>query len=279
MNSEPVFVHFGKYTTVNLMRSQNQKSTVSVFLFNVFFKHLRQTILVLFVLSGSFVEMTAQEKKPVVYFIPGQGADFRLFKNLKIDSIFKTKHIEYFTPEKGMDMTDYAKALSVQIDTTRTFYLVGVSLGGMLATEMGEFLNPKKIIVISSAKNRNEFPFRYRFQKTIPLFKIVPSGLVKLGAQILQPIVEPASRIEKATCKAMLKAKDKVFLKRTIKMILEWERIEYREDIIHIHGSNDHTIPSRNVKFDYLIEGGSHMMVLVRAEVIGDIVNHIISQP
>jgi len=227
----------------------------------------------------SYQTISGQDKKPVVYLIPGQGADYRLFKNLEIDSVFEVKHVHYFTPEKGLNMTDYARALSNQIDTTKTFYLVGVSLGGMLATEMGDFLKPEKIIVISSAKNRYEFPFRYRFQKKIPLYKIVPQGMVKLGAQILQPIVEPASRLEKETTKAMLKDKDKAFLKRTIKMILEWEREEYREDIIHIHGDNDHTIPHRNVKQDFLIEGGSHMMILTRAYVIGDIINHILLQP
>jgi pimeloyl-ACP methyl ester carboxylesterase len=233
---------------------------------------------ILVVIISLAVNLKAQNQKPLVYLIPGQGADYRLFKNLEIDTAYEIKHIHYFTPSEGMNMTDYAKALSVQIDTNRTFYLVGVSLGGMLATEMGDFLNPEKIILISSAKNRNEFPFRYRFQKTIPLYKIVPKGFVKLGAQILQPIVEPASRMEKETCSAMLKDKDKDFLKRTVTMILEWERIEYRKDIVHIHGSNDKTIPHRNVKFDYLIEGGSHMMVLIRADVIGDIINHVIDQ-
>lgn len=254
------------------------KTSVFHLWYSVLIQHYKQ-VGILFVVISLAVNLKAQNQKPVVYLIPGQGADYRLYKNLKIDSTFETKHIEYFTPEKGWDMTEYAKALSAQIDTNRIFYLVGVSLGGMLATEMGDFLHPEKIIVISSAKNRNEFPFRYRFQKTIPLYKIVPKGAVKLGAQILQPIVEPASRLEKETCKAMLKDKDKDFLKRTVKMILEWERIEYREDIVHIHGSNDNTIPYRNVKLDYLIEGGSHMMVLTRADVIGDIINHILIQP
>jgi pimeloyl-ACP methyl ester carboxylesterase len=225
-------------------------------------------------LISHFMITVAQDIIPVVYLIPGQGADYRLYKNLEIDSTFEVRHIDYFTPEKDWSMTDFARELAKQIDTTRQFSIVGVSLGGMLATEMNDFLKPEKVIVISSAKNRKEFPFRYRLQKAIPVYKIVPAPLVKIGARILQPIVEPARKKDKKTFSAMLKAKDPKFLWRTVKLIMEWERIENDETIIHIHGDNDKTLPARNINFDYLVEGGSHMMVLTKGALISDIVNH-----
>ncbi len=216
----------------------------------------------------------AQNIKPVVYLIPGQGADYRQYKNLEIDTTFEVRHIEYFTPEKDWSMNDFARELAKQIDTTRQFSIVGVSLGGMLATEINTFLKPEKVIVISSAKNRNEFPFRYRLQKRLPVYKVVPPSLVKLGARILQPLVEPDRRKDNKTFNAMLNAKDPKFLWRTVKFIMEWERIENDEKIIHIHGDNDNTLPSRNINFDYLVEEGSHMMVLTKGVLISDIVNY-----
>jgi len=225
------------------------------------------------VLISHFTIAVAQNIKPVVYLIPGQGADYRLFKNLEIDSAFEVRHIEYFTPEKDWSMTDFARELAKQIDTTRQFSIIGVSLGGMLATEMNTFLKPEKVIVISSAKNRKEFPFRYRFQKGLPVYKIVPDPMVKFGARTLQPIVEPDRKKYKKTFIAMLKAKDPKFLGRTVKLIMEWERIENDETIIHIHGDNDNTLPARNINFDYLVEEGSHMMVLTKGALISDIVN------
>lgn len=236
--------------------------------------------LILFnVLWLSFGNAFAQFTKPVVYLIPGQGADSRLFKNINIDSCFETKSIHYFTPEKGSNMTDYAKALSQQIDTSRTYYLVGVSLGGMLVTEMGDFLNPEKMIIISSAKHRNEFPGRYRFQKAIPIYKLFPAGIIKVGARLLQPIVEPARNNDKETFNHMLNDKDPAFLKRTISMIMEWNRISCRPDIIHIHGDRDHTIPIKNVSYNLLIKDGSHMMVLTRGEEMSDLLNQTLIQP
>jgi pimeloyl-ACP methyl ester carboxylesterase len=217
-------------------------------------------------------------QKHVVYLIPGQGADERLFKNIVLDSVFEVRHVRYFTPEKNWTMKDFAHELAKQIDTTRSFSIVGVSLGGMLATEMTDFLHPEKVILISSAKTRYEFPFRYRFQKDFPLYKIVPAKVEKAGARILQPIVEPDRSKDVETFKSMLEDKDPLFLKRTIKMILEWNRVAYDPKIIHIHGEIDHTIPIRNVSCDYRVENGSHMMVLTRGPQISKMLNQILLQ-
>ena len=225
---------------------------------------------------GMAISLNAQESKHIVYLIPGQGADARLYKNIHLDSVFEVRNIEYFTPEKDWDMNDFARQLAKQIDTTSRFSIVGVSLGGMLATEMNDFLNPDTIILISSAKCRKELPFRYRFQKIIPIYKLVPGSIVKLGAKVLQPVVEPDRGKDAKTFKAMLRDKDPKFLKRTVKMILEWDRLEYDPKIVHIHGDLDKTIPARNVAFDYLVEDGSHMMVLTRGALISELLNQVL---
>jgi len=174
-------------------------------------------------------------------------------------------------------MNEYAHELAKQIDTTRTFYLVGVSLGGMLATEIGEFLHPKKIILISSAKNRKELPGGYRFQKTIPFYKLISGNLSKKGALFFQPIFEPDRNYDKETFISMLTDKDPDFLKRTIAMIIEWEKREgIYDNIIHIHGESDNTIPIRNVEYDYMIKEGSHMMILTRGKEISILINKIL---
>lgn len=214
-----------------------------------------------------------------IYLIPGQGSDARIFKDLQLDSTLSVHHIKYSTPPKKMSMNGFAQMLSTQIDTSKPFILIGVSLGGMLAIEMNSYLNPIKTIIISSAKNRNELPFQYRFQKTVPIYKLVPKRLIKVGARILQPIVEPDRKHNKKTFKAMLKDKDPTFLKRTIEMIIKWERtITPNKPIYHIHGNEDHTIPIRNIQNFHLIDKGSHMMTLTRATEIGEILDLFINR-
>ena len=70
---------------------------------------------------------------------------------------------------------------------------------------MNEYLSPQKVIIISSAKNRKELPLRYRFQRYIPLYAILPPAILKWGAKVMQPIVEPDRNKNKKIFKANLK--------------------------------------------------------------------------
>lgn len=212
-----------------------------------------------------------------VYCFPGQGSDERIFSRIKLDSNYKIIHVPLPVPERGMNMNEYAHVISKQIDTSTRYVFIGVSLGGMVCCELTEFLQPEKTIIISSAKCRKELPFRYRFQHVIPLNKIIPKRLIKLGARILQPVVEPDRKHNKDTFKSMLKSKSPVYYKRTVNMIINWDRRVANNKIIHIHGTNDHTIPMRNVKANYNIEKGSHMMTLTRGEEINELLKSILA--
>ncbi len=212
-----------------------------------------------------------------VYFFHGQGSDERVFSKIKLDSNFRIVYIAYPIPEKGMTLPEYANTIRTQIDTNQPYIFIGMSLGGMICTELSDVLKPEKVIIISSAKCRKELPFRYRFQKTIPINKIVPKGLVKGGALVLQPLVEPDRNKNKETFKSMLKGQDAGYLKQTADMIINWERKTYDARIVHIHGTNDHTIPLRNVKTNYVIEDGSHMMTLTRGEEINLLILSILN--
>ena len=218
----------------------------------------------------------AQSKK-TIYCFPGQGSDKRIFDSLSIDSSYNMKIIEYGTPESGMNMNDFAKQLSTQIDTSQNFILLGVSLGGMICVELTELLHPEKTIIISSVKNRNELPEKYKIQKKVPFYKILPGGLLLTGAKILQPLVEPDRNKNKDTFKQMLSSKNKIYMKRTVHLIINWDRINNSKKVYHIHGRNDHTLPLKNILTpDYIIENGSHMMTLTDAKNISTIINEIL---
>lgn len=237
---------------------------------------MRLGLLLLFIISSA-LSFSQKEKNVVVYFIHGQGSDSRLFDSIRLKEGYTKKCIEYGTPIKGSTMNSFAQEIAQQIDTTSPFVLVGTSLGGMLCTEMSTFLNPQKVILISSASNRKELPFRYRFQKVIPLYSIVPGFIMVGSARILQPIVEPDRKKNKATFKSMLKEKDRVYMRRTVKMIIRWERTSTNDSIYKIHGTKDHTIPIRNVAdVDAVIYGGSHMMTLTRGSEISVILNGVL---
>ena len=223
-----------------------------------------------------FQPLHAQPKQ-TLYLIAGQGSDYRVFDSLKIDTTaFDTAHVHFIAPLPKESMNAYAIRMSSQIDSTQPFSLLGVSLGGMISAEMMTFLDPENVILISSAACRKELPLRYRFQRSIPLYALVPSGLIKRGAFILQPILEPDRKKHKSTFVAMLKAKDKKFLKRTVRMIIRWDHEYCDGSLYHIHGDNDHTLPIKHIDADVILENGSHMMMLTRANELSPLIENVL---
>jgi len=222
--------------------------------------------LIFLTLFLTFLPLEGQELR--VYLFPGQGADHRQFRDIRFPVDVDTVHISYPVPDKRESMESFALSFIPLIDQEHPFVLMGVSLGGMLCTELADTLNPLGVIVVSSAKSYMELPGRYTFMRKFHLNRIIPKRLVKGGSRMLQGIVEPDRRYDPKTFKSMIRAKDPLYLKRTVDMIVNWNRIHHDPDIVHIHGNSDNTIPVRNVNCDYLIPEGSHMMILSRAEEI-----------
>ncbi len=212
----------------------------------------------------------------IVYLLPGQGSDVRIFKNLKFDPNIDTVNIRYPNPYEKETMEEYAFRISTQIDTTSPFVIIGVSLGGMIACELSDILNPEKVIIISSASSSEEIPGMYKFFKKFPVHHEISSSVFKYSTFILQPAFEHDRNIEKKTCVNMLRDKDALFIKRAVNLIVTWNRTEkdnLNKNIIQIHGDADNTLPTTNIQADYIIKEGSHMMTLTRSAEISKIIS------
>jgi pimeloyl-ACP methyl ester carboxylesterase len=211
-----------------------------------------------------------------VYFFPGTGSDERLFSKIQLPVGYEAKYIQYHVPEKQASMAGYAAELAKQIDTSKVYILIGVSVGGMLCTELTDMLKPLKTIIISSSKCRRELPRHYRFQKYVPINKLFGPRFIKAMSFVAQAVVEPDRNKNKAVFKTMLRDKNPQYLKRTVNMIINWERQTYSPEIIHIHGTKDHTLPLKNIQPSIIIQKGSHMMTLTRGEEISEVIGRVL---
>jgi pimeloyl-ACP methyl ester carboxylesterase len=214
--------------------------------------------------------LTAQTT--TLYMLPGLGSTSHLFHRMTFDSNYTINHINYPVPDRNSTMQSYAALLSEQIDTSKDFVLIGTSIGGMLAVELADITKPSSVFIIASAKTRDELPPRYKFQRIIPLHKLIGSKVIKKSTALLQPIVEPDSKCDRHIYLSMLDEKDAVFMKRAVEMILMWDRTTYSNSIVHIHGSKDHTLPIRYTNPTVIIENGSHMMTLTHSATVQQII-------
>ncbi|APH43347.1 Uncharacterized protein A9P81_3911 [Leptospira interrogans serovar Copenhageni/Icterohaemorrhagiae] len=119
-----------------------------------------------------------------LYLISGLGADERVFKNLDFGEN-DLKYNFWVDPRANEENFSYCKRLSKQISKSEEIILIGVSFGGIVAIELSKIISVKKIIIISSIKNKMEMPKIYRFISALGIIKMVPAFVYKIYNPIL----------------------------------------------------------------------------------------------
>lgn len=204
-----------------------------------------------------------------VYFISGLGADSRAFSKLVFPPEFKLVHLDWISALPNESLTAYASRLAANIDTSAPFYLIGLSFGGMLATEIAKQLNPVHTFLISSTPTYKELPWYYRVAGNLRLQKLVPVSLLKQGNTIGLKFLGAKTDDERALLRQLIIDSDPYFMKWALTCILEWRNKERPKNLTHIHGTTDHILPlSATKKPDATIAGGGHFMVYANAEEI-----------
>lgn len=207
-----------------------------------------------------------------IYCISGLGADFRIFANLHIPHAV-LHPIEWLMPEAGEALPAFAARLSHQIFHPNPI-LLGVSFGGMLATEISNLLPVQKTIIVSSAKSRPELPWYMRVAGRMRLHKVVPYWLVAHNKALNRFIFDTRSKAEELYLKKiMLQQTDSLFIRRSVDMILRWQRTSPPDNIIHIHGQTDKLLLPGQVRATHWIPQGGHFMVWNMAAQVSAIIH------
>lgn len=205
----------------------------------------------------------------VLYIFSGLGADERVFKRLDFSG-YTTNYIKWITPIKDECIENYAKRLLEQITTNQPI-LIGLSFGGMMVIEVAKLIDTEKVILLASAKTKNEIPFYYRFAGLLNLHKLLPVRLLKSSNFITYWFFGTNSKFDKELLKQILIDTDPMFLVWAIDKVVRWENKSSTKNSYHIHGSNDRILPFRYVKSNSVIKNGGHLMTLDKADKINQI--------
>lgn len=210
-----------------------------------------------------------------IYCISGLGADERIFKHLRIKGC-NLQHLKWAAFEEKETMESYAHKMALQIDAKNPIIL-GLSFGGMLATEIAQQQSTAKTFLISSAKSKPELPDMSGILVFFLKSGLMPYGLFKHPNKILFDRFGATTADEKQVLTDILKDTKTAYLHHAFKIILNWNNTIIPEGIIHIHGTHDKIIPAERVQPDYWIQNGTHIMIWNRAGEIARIIEKELS--
>ncbi|HUQ64936.1 MAG TPA: alpha/beta hydrolase [Flavitalea sp.] len=212
-----------------------------------------------------------------IYFIPGLGADKRIFRNIIVPEGCKGYYFDWIAPLKNETLRNYALRLAEKIDTSRPFIVVGLSFGGMLGAEIVNSYPIGKLAILSSVASSWQLPFYYRIAGKINLHRLVPVSLLK-SASLMKRLFTAETAEQKAYLKMAIRDVDASFIRWGLDAIVNWHGSAASKSYIHIHGSRDAVLPVRFCRPTHIIKGGGHLMILTRNTEINKILNQFITQ-
>lgn len=223
--------------------------------------------------------MTALDIPPsqrTLYFISGLGADERVFQRLKLEG-YRIVHLQWETPERGEDLANYARRLSAQIDSERPV-LVGLSFGGLVATEIAKQQAVERVILLSSAKIEKEIPGYFKLLRWFPVHRILPfKWLLWAVSWMVYWFFGLTDGGERVLLGEVLHDTDAHFLKWALHRVVTWRNDAVPATAYHVHGSGDRIFPFRYVSADCTIPAGGHFMVWNRADEISQVIDQILA--
>ncbi len=204
-----------------------------------------------------------------VFFISGLGANETAFANLRLPGV-EPVYLGWMPPEKSESISHYAARMAAKI-TVADPVIVGLSFGGMMGVEIAKLIPVKKLILISSAKTRYELPAYFRIAKLIPAHKFLPIEKIGTTDWAMHYIFGAKTQRQKQALKSIVLNTASGFNNWAVDAVVNWKNEWVPKQIVHIHGDADHLLPCRFTKPDYIIEAGTHLMILTKAKQISDI--------
>ena len=199
-----------------------------------------------------------------LYLMPGMAASSYIFEKIKLpEDVFEVHLLDWIMPERSESLKNYAQRMSKFVKHDKAV-LIGVSFGGILVQEMAQFLELRKIIIISSVKSNKELPNRMKIAKTTKAYKLIPTGLLSNVEALTKYAFGTMVKERINLYKKFLTMNDKVYLDWAIEQVVCWERTIADDNVIHIHGDNDSVFPVHNIKNFINVNAGTHIMIVNR---------------
>lgn len=211
-----------------------------------------------------------------IYFISGLGADWRMFQFLKLPEDQPYEHVQWLKPlSQDEPIQAYTNRIRQQIKDPNPI-LIGLSFGGLVATELAKMIPVKKVILISSLATHHGLPKLYRLLGKLQLHKLTPFRLMQSVHPLGPWFFGAHTPFEKKLLKNVILSTDEKYLRWSLGQLFAWRQEEPLPELVHLHGTKDKVLPLRDRPGLIKVKGGEHLMVLHRADEINAILRKIL---
>jgi pimeloyl-ACP methyl ester carboxylesterase len=205
-----------------------------------------------------------------VYFISGLAADKRVFKYIQLPSGCEAVFLDWITPKKDDTLVSYALRLASTINKEEPFALIGLSFGGMLATEIAKQYKPAVTILISSIPVSKELPGYFKMAGKVGLHKIVPVSLLKSSAATKRFFTREKNADKKLLWE-IINESDAGLIRWSVDAILNWQNEIVPQPLWHIHGTRDEILPVKFTHPTHTIPKHGHMLIMTAADDVNNL--------
>ena len=209
--------------------------------------------------------------KPQIFFISGLGADHRAFDRINLEGYEQT-HLPWIIPEWKDTMHTYARKMAEPIMKAENPVVIGLSLGGMLASEMTTFMPTLEVILVSSIKSHTERSNILKLGRLFPIQGLMPPNTMHRFTSFWEMAQKKRLKGDTKHMTQMFKDQDDKFLRWAILHAPKWRGKGDESRIAHIHGTMDRMFPFRRIKNAIPVHGGTHLMVYVKGDEVTSLI-------
>ncbi|MBT8221151.1 MAG: alpha/beta hydrolase [Bacteroidia bacterium] len=212
-----------------------------------------------------------------IYFIPGLGTTRTIFEKTAVPQGFQKHYIDWIEPISDIEsLRSYSARLLEQVLHPNPIF-VGMSFGGLVALELSNHFQSKKVLLISSFRNKHDLTFPIRTLLKAKPYKFIPDIELSAVRRIVRRAYAIRSAVPVAKLLAMMGDHSPRYLRWSVRMIDEYQpNLLHKPEIHSIIGDKDSLV---KVWKDYpskVIPGGTHIAVYEHAHTVNDIIAEIL---
>ena len=199
-----------------------------------------------------------------LYCMPGMAASPKIFEFISLPKPIKIHLLSWIPPLKDEPLTDYAIRMCERVTQTNPI-LLGVSFGGVLVQEMSKYLPGCQVVIVSSIKSKDELPLSLKMAKKTNAHKLLPMQWINNLDNLSLFVFGEGIQKRLALYQKYLSERNPDYLSWAIDSLVNWDKTEISNNIIHIHGEKDTVFPIKNLSHPFIKIKGGHAAIITQA--------------